>query len=182
MLALESVATLLTLLLGGVLADRYSRRGLMIASDLSRAAVAAVFCVMDASGHLTLTSVFVLAACFGLADGFFQPAFGGIVPLVVETADAGVGELVVRDRAARERGRRARPSRPGSTGTAGPPVVWGLEAVSFVVAAAAVVLARPRRAGAGGAARHAARARRGLPLRRLGGVALDGDHGGRRSS
>jgi hypothetical protein len=26
----------------------------------------------------------VLAACFGLADGFFQPAFGGIIQLVVE--------------------------------------------------------------------------------------------------
>jgi MFS family permease len=37
----------------------------------------------------------------------------------------------------------------GIYGTAGPPVVWGLEAVSFVVAAAAVVMARPRRAVAG---------------------------------
>ena len=144
-LALESAATLATLLLGGVLADRYSRRGLMIASDLSRAAVATVFCVMDASGHLTLTSVFVLAACFGLADGFFQPAFGGIVPLVVERpmlasanswfAIGRRGSAVVGPAVA-----------AGIYGTAGPPVVWGIEAVSFVVAAAAVVLARPRRA------------------------------------
>ena len=43
-----------------------------------------VFCVIDATGHLNLGIVLALAVCFGLADGFFQPAFGGIVPLVVE--------------------------------------------------------------------------------------------------
>ena len=144
-LALESAATLVTLLLGGVLADRYSRRGLMIASDLSRAAVATVFCVIDASGHLTLTSVLVLAACFGLADGFFQPAFGGIVPLVVESpmlASANSWLAI-----GRRGGAVVGPAvAAGIYGTAGPPAVWALEAVSFVVAAGAVLIARPRRA------------------------------------
>src|SRR3989440_6543217 len=84
-LALESLAMLTTLLLGGVLADRYSRRRLMIASDLARAAVVAVFLGVDATGHLSFGAVLVLAACFGLGMGFFQPAFGGIIPLVVET-------------------------------------------------------------------------------------------------
>ena len=83
-LALESLAMLTTLLLGGVLADRYSRRLLMIGSDLSRAAVMLVFCLVDATGHLSMPGVLALAVCFGLADGFFQPAFGGIVPLVVD--------------------------------------------------------------------------------------------------
>ena len=143
--AIESAGTLLTLLLGGVLADRYSRRGLMIGSDLSRAAVATVFCVMDTSGHLTLTSVFVLAACFGLADGFFQPAFGGIVPLVVDMPMLASANswLAIGRRGSAVVGPAVA---AGIYGTAGPPVVWGLEALSFVVAAAAVVLARPRRA------------------------------------
>ena len=89
--------------------------------------------------------MFVLAACFGLADGFFQPAFGGIVPLVVERpmlasanswfAIGRRGSAVVGPAVA-----------AGIYGTAGPPVVWGIEAVSFVVAAVAVALARPRRA------------------------------------
>jgi MFS family permease len=84
-LALESLAMLTTLLWGGVLADRHSRRLLMIGSDVARAAVIAAFCVLEATGHMSLTVILVLAALFGLADGFFQPAFQGIVPLVVET-------------------------------------------------------------------------------------------------
>src|SRR5947209_7497517 len=81
-LALESLAMLATLLWGGVLADRYPRKTLMILSDVARAVVMATFCALDATGRLSLSSIFVLAVLFGLADGFFQPAFGGIVPLV----------------------------------------------------------------------------------------------------
>src|SRR5579883_2759460 len=83
-LALQSLAMLTTLLLGGVLADRYPRRRLMIASDLARAAVVCGFLAIELTGNMTLGAVLALAACFGLADGFFQPAFSGIVPLLVE--------------------------------------------------------------------------------------------------
>jgi len=51
-LAAESLAMLATLLWGGVLADRYSRRLLMIGSDIARAGVMTVFFALDASGHL----------------------------------------------------------------------------------------------------------------------------------
>lgn len=142
-LALESLAMLTTLLLGGVLADRYSRRLLMIASDLARAAVMLVFFTIDATGHLTLGSVFALAVCFGLADGFFQPAFGGIVPLVVEqpilpSANSWLG-------IARQGSAIAGPAIAAVLyGTAGPTVVWGIDSASFLVSAGALWLARPR--------------------------------------
>ena len=57
----------------------------MISSDLARAVVAGVFFLVEVTGHVNLTAIIALAVCFGAADGFFQPAFGGIVPLVVET-------------------------------------------------------------------------------------------------
>jgi MFS family permease len=142
-LALESLAMLTTLLWGGVLADRYSRRLLMISSDLARALVSFVFFALDASGHLDLTGVLVLAACFGAADGFFQPAFGGIVPLVVDapmlaSASSWIG-------IARQGSAVVGPALAALLyGTTGPDVVWAVEAVSFVVSAAALWLARPR--------------------------------------
>ena len=142
-LALESLAMLTTLLLGGVLADRYSRRLLMIGSDLSRAAVMLVFCVVDATGHLSMPGVLALAVCFGLADGFFQPAFGGIVPLVVDqpmlpSANSWIG-------IARQGSAIVGPGiAAGLYGTAGPTVVWGIDSASFLVSAGALWLARPR--------------------------------------
>ena len=58
----------------------------MIASDVSRCAVVAVLAAVDATGHLTFTLLIVLTLLNGLGDGFFFPAVGGIVPLVVEQA------------------------------------------------------------------------------------------------
>jgi MFS family permease len=134
---------LATLLIGGVLADRYSRRLLMIGSDLARAAVMGVFFALDATGHVSLAVVLVLGVLFGLADGFFQPAFGGIVPLVVETpmlasANSWIG--IARNGSAI--------IGPAIAATlyysAGPSLVWAIDAGSFVVSAASLWLARPR--------------------------------------
>src|SRR5438128_6959769 len=83
-LALMTASMLSTLLLGGVLADRHSRRLMMIGSDLARAVLVGVLAVIEGAGHLGLPSLMVLAAAIGFADGFFHPAFGGILPLVVE--------------------------------------------------------------------------------------------------
>ena len=142
-LALESLAMLTTLLWAGVLADRHSRRLLMIGSDLARAVVIAVFCGLEATGHVSLGAILVLAVLFGLADGFFQPAFVGIVPLVVEqpmlpTANSWIG--VARNGSAIVGPAVA----AGLYHTAGPAVVWGINAGSFVVSAAALWFARPR--------------------------------------
>jgi MFS family permease len=143
-LALESLAMLATLLLGGVLADRYARKWLMIGSDLARAVITGVFLAVDLAGHLTLGSVLVLAAAFGLADGFFQPAFGGIVPLVVEapmlpSANSWIG-------IARQGSAVVGPAVAAVLyGTTGSATVWALESASFFVSAAALALARPRR-------------------------------------
>jgi MFS family permease len=142
-LAFESLAMLATLLLGGVLADRYSRRLLMIGSDLARAVVMLVFFAVDATGHLSLGAVLALAVCFGLADGFFQPAFGGIAPLVVEqpilpSANSWLG--IARNGSAIVGPAIA----AGLYGTVGPSVVWAIDSASFLVSGAALWLARPR--------------------------------------
>jgi MFS family permease len=81
-LVCQSVAVLATVLVGGALADRFSRRRMMIVSDLARFVAIGGLALVDASGHLTFAWIVVFATLMGLGDGLFYPAFGGMVPLV----------------------------------------------------------------------------------------------------
>ena len=67
----------------GVLADRLDRRRIMIASDLVRFAVQLVAGVLLLTGHGSVPLLIVIAAAFGAADAFFQPAITGLVPATV---------------------------------------------------------------------------------------------------
>jgi MFS family permease len=139
----ESMAMLATLLIGGALADRYSRRALMIVSDVSRCGVVAALALTDATGHLNLTLLIVFAIGVGLGDGFFYPAFGGMVPLVVEqpllaSANALIGisrntSWIIGPALA-----------AGLYGATSPSVVFGFDAITFLFSAALLWLARPR--------------------------------------
>jgi MFS family permease len=80
----QALAVLTTLLIGGALADRLPRRKLMIASDLIRFTAVAALAAVDASGHLTFPLLAFFAVLVGLGDGLFYPAYGGMVPLLVE--------------------------------------------------------------------------------------------------
>ncbi|WP_084484056.1 MFS transporter [Nocardia anaemiae] len=71
------------LLLGGVLADRFPRRELMIAADLTRAASQAVLAVLLVFGAAQLWQIMALQAIYGAAQALFTPALGGIVAQLV---------------------------------------------------------------------------------------------------
>lgn len=71
----------------GVLADRLDRRRIMVASDAVRFAVQLVAGVLLLTGHAGVPVLVVLAAVFGAADAFFQPAITGLVPSTVGPAD-----------------------------------------------------------------------------------------------
>src|SRR5213075_108858 len=68
---------------------------LLIGSDLTRAVVIAGLAVVDASGHLSFGLLIGFVALHGLASGLFQPAFGGIVPLLVEEPSLGSANALV---------------------------------------------------------------------------------------
>jgi DHA3 family tetracycline resistance protein-like MFS transporter len=139
----QGIGLLATLLIGGALADRLPRRLMMITSDLARFVVIGAIAVADATGHLSFSLLIVLAFLAGLGDGFFFPAFGGIVPLVV-TAEAlpsansliGVsrwGSILVG------------PSLAALLyGRVGSSAVFAIDAGSFLVSAGLLWLARPR--------------------------------------
>jgi hypothetical protein len=94
-LMVESFGLVATLLIGGVLADRYSRKLLLIGSDGARALVIAALATVDATGHLTFGILIAFVALHGLGSGLFQPAFGGIVPLLVEEPHLGSANALV---------------------------------------------------------------------------------------
>jgi MFS family permease len=142
-LMLHSMAMLATLLIGGALADRYPRRTLMIVSDVSRCAVIGALAAVDASGHLSFALLLVFAIGFGLGDGFFYPAFGGIVPLVVEPHQLASANTLIG--VSRQASFVVGPALAGGVyGAAGSASVFGFDAATFVVAAALLGLARPR--------------------------------------
>jgi MFS family permease len=144
LLMLHSAALLATLLIGGALADRYPRRMLMIVSDLVRFGVIAAMTVTQATGHLSFTLLLVFAVVFGAGDGFFFPAFGGIVPLVVESHEIASANTLIG--ASRQTALFVGPALAGSIyGLAGPAAVFGFNGATFLVSALLLALARPRK-------------------------------------
>ena len=144
-LTLQGIGLLLTVLVGGALADRYDRRKMMLVSDLSRFFIVGALTVVDGTGHLTLDILLGLAFAEGLATGFFTPALGGLVPLVVE--EPGLGSANALIGMARQGSLLIGPSVAGLLyGFAGSTVVFGFNAASFLVSFAFVWATRPRAA------------------------------------
>lgn len=79
----QLVPFLIFALVGGVLSDRADRRRVLIASDLARFVVQAVGGLLLVTGTANPLMLGVLAALFGSADAFFQPAFTGLLPQTV---------------------------------------------------------------------------------------------------
>ncbi len=144
-LTLQGVGLLSTVLVGGALADRYNRRTLMLVSDVARFGIIGVLAVVDASGHLSIGILSALAFAEGLATGFFTPALGGMVPLVVAEPDLGSANALIG--IARQTSYLVGPSVAGVLyGLAGSTVVFGFNAVSYLASFAFVWATRPARA------------------------------------
>jgi MFS family permease len=82
-LAARSGAMVALLLVGGVIADRMSRRLVMVVADLTRVAAQAATAALVLTGTAQLWELLVLQATFGAAMGLFYPALTGLVPATV---------------------------------------------------------------------------------------------------
>jgi MFS family permease len=82
-LAAQTVATLVFTLAGGVAGDRWSRRSLMVASDLLRFCSESCLAILLATSHPPVAILTALGACVGIGNAFYRPAAGGLVPQIV---------------------------------------------------------------------------------------------------
>ena len=142
-LSVEALGLVTTLLIGGVLADRYSRRLLLIGSDVSRALIVAGLALVDATGHLQFGILIGFVALHGLGSGLFQPAFGGILPLLVEEPSLGSANALIG--VSRQAALVIGPAIAGLIyAGAGSSAIFAVDAASFLVSAALLAPTRPR--------------------------------------
>ncbi|WP_433083645.1 MFS transporter [Dactylosporangium sp. CA-052675] len=138
-LTLPQVATLL---FGGVVSDRFDRRKIMLATDLVRGAVLTVLAVLSLTGVVQVWHIVALVAVYGAASGFFGPAFDGLVPTLVdeeELVQANALDQFVRPAALQMAG----PSLGGVLiAVAGSGLAFAVDAVTFAISAACLLLMR----------------------------------------
>ncbi|MET9857127.1 MFS transporter [Streptomyces sp. NPDC006450] len=127
-MAVGAIPRALLMLGGGVVADRFGPRLVVISSDAVRCGVVLALALVLALGSPGLWVLVLVALVFGIVDALFMPAVGALPPRI-----AGPGHLV------RVQGLRSLAERVGHT--AGPPVAGlamglGGPASAFAVASA----------------------------------------------
>ena len=86
-LAAQAVPLVVFVLLGGVWADRLSRRAVMVTSDLVRAAAQGTTAALLVTGTAHVWQLVVLQAVYGAAEAFFVPASQALLPETVEAEE-----------------------------------------------------------------------------------------------
>ena len=86
-LAADMLPTLVLLLVGGAVADRMSRRTLLISANLAAAAVMAAIATILITDNYHLPLIAALVFVNGGVQAFTSPALRGIVPELIEPAD-----------------------------------------------------------------------------------------------
>ncbi|HEY3920518.1 MAG TPA: MFS transporter [Gaiellaceae bacterium] len=81
---------------GGIAADRFSRRRLMIGADLVRFATLVPIAVAGLSGSLPLWALIVAAFALEGATSYFAPAYGAALPSIVERENVQLANALVQ--------------------------------------------------------------------------------------
>ena len=143
LLIAEFLPAILIGLLLGPLVDRWSRRRLLIGSDLVRLAI---FCVLPFAG--SATAVVALAFVAGLATGFFRPAVYAGMPNLVDDEDLPAANALLQ--AVENIAWMVGPIVGGVLlAVQGPELAYWLNAISFLLSAALLARIPARRLQAG---------------------------------
>jgi hypothetical protein len=127
------------ILFGGVLADRFGARRMMIGADVVRVATQAVVAYALISGNAPLWLLVTMSAVAGGAAAMFQPGVASMVPLIATDVQRANGALRVADAGAQLLG-------PALSATlvvlTGPGTVYAINAATFAVSAVCLLALR----------------------------------------
>lgn len=128
--------------IGGSLADRYSRRRVLLVTQSGMALVAAVMCLCWGAGWHSSLLLLSLVALSGVLSGLNNPSWQSLVYDLVPRAD--LGSAVALNSMQFNVGRALGPAIAGVIlATLGPAWAFGLNAASFVASLVALLLIHP---------------------------------------
>ena len=158
---LGGLSSLLFLLLGGAVADRASRRRIILTSDAIGAVVTAAIAALAATGALRIEHLYAAGLALGGTFAFRFPAYTAIVTELVPA------ELLTEANAARTLGmalgRTAGPIVAGVViAYSGTPLAFGIDALTFVFSFVAFLAAHPAAPRAAAVAPILAQVREGI--------------------
>lgn len=95
-LALQGLPRAILMLMGGAMVDRFSPRAVMLASNLARLVLVLTLGLMLVFEAVSIAWIFALALAFGIADAFFFPATGAILPSLVRKDELKAGNAIIQ--------------------------------------------------------------------------------------
>src|SRR4051812_2283901 len=95
----DSIPAILFGLHGGLAADRFSRKRLMVSADLLRGIVLIPIAVAGLAGSLPLWGLIVASFLLEAATSYFAPAYGATIPSVVDRANVQQANALVQSTA-----------------------------------------------------------------------------------
>ncbi|WWQ67935.1 MFS transporter [Streptomyces sp. Q6] len=124
---------------GGVFADRFSTRLLMIGADATRLVSQSLAAVMFFTGHVVLWEICVIGAVNGAASAIFQPGVASTVPRLAADVQAANGAI----RVAESGSQLAGPAVAGLlVAFASPGLVFAAHAGTYALSALCLILLR----------------------------------------
>ncbi|MBI5351552.1 MAG: MFS transporter [Chloroflexi bacterium] len=81
-LVLSQIPTLVFILIGGVVVDRFPRIRIMFLSDISSGAVVTFIAVFSWLGILEIWHIYIASLIFGFVEAFFFPAYQAVIPQI----------------------------------------------------------------------------------------------------
>ena len=130
------------ILIGGVIVDRFSRRTLMLISDVGRCVLVAAVATLAATGHLQFWHLLCMAFLFGAFDAVFMPASTALIPQIVPEELLGAMNAI-RPLSNNVMANMAGPALGGLIAAHSTSVALYVDAASFALSAVALALMRP---------------------------------------